>query len=391
MPAPDVAEVTRIAAIGNPVIRNLEITECYSRLAASDRRAAATAARTGARSPPGRRGRRGGRSAARISSTSCSASSAATASCCIPSSPCGGRSSAAGCFSADTRLGRLIAELHTPFDAFERPSDAVARGNRKVFDEIGLEFARYLQECGPELPPDSAEFQRFLAGLRAARRPTGSSTCGGRSRATSSSSSSRIPKRRAELIVLANVEIGLHEQTRLQPEIAAALTPPDRAITAAELDRRRRGGSPGGRAAPKARRRRLQRELADQPGGHHRCFMVLTLPGTRARARPQPRRTFPERPAHARGRRARGAGRALRARSRRRSTTAAPATGPSWRSACTTSATCSGAITRGPSSETRPSRPSRSSASGRAWSRTAISDRAIGSAVHYERVDRHAP
>jgi hypothetical protein len=35
LPEVPAAEVTRIAAIGNPVIRNLEITECYSRLAAS--------------------------------------------------------------------------------------------------------------------------------------------------------------------------------------------------------------------------------------------------------------------------------------------------------------------------------------------------------------------
>lgn len=39
--APGVEEVRRIAAIASPVIRNLEITHCYSRLAAS------VAARTG--------------------------------------------------------------------------------------------------------------------------------------------------------------------------------------------------------------------------------------------------------------------------------------------------------------------------------------------------------
>ena len=35
LPAPDVDDVRRIAAIANPVIRNLEITYCYSRLAAA--------------------------------------------------------------------------------------------------------------------------------------------------------------------------------------------------------------------------------------------------------------------------------------------------------------------------------------------------------------------
>jgi hypothetical protein len=34
-PAPTVQDVQRIAAIANPVLRNLEITHCYARLAAS--------------------------------------------------------------------------------------------------------------------------------------------------------------------------------------------------------------------------------------------------------------------------------------------------------------------------------------------------------------------
>src|SRR5215211_7975552 len=34
-PAPGVDDVRRIAAIANPVVRNLEITQCYSRLAAA--------------------------------------------------------------------------------------------------------------------------------------------------------------------------------------------------------------------------------------------------------------------------------------------------------------------------------------------------------------------
>src|SRR4029079_1323933 len=57
-----------------------------------------------------------------------------------------------GLLRRDTRLRRLTAEIHTPFDAVERASDAVARGNLKVFQEIGLEFARYL-DC--PLEPDS--------------------------------------------------------------------------------------------------------------------------------------------------------------------------------------------------------------------------------------------
>jgi hypothetical protein len=66
-----------------------------------------------------------------------------------------------GLFDRESRLGRLTTELHTPFDAFQRASDAVARGNLKVFEEIGLEFARLLDET-----PTAPALERFLAGLR---------------------------------------------------------------------------------------------------------------------------------------------------------------------------------------------------------------------------------
>ena len=106
-----------------------------------------------------------------------------------------------GLFRHETPLGRLTSELHTPFDAFERASDAVARGNLKVFEEIGLQFARYLHGSSPEgeraLTQAFARYER----LRLERNP----------------------KRRAELALLANLEIGLHEQTRLQPQILEAL------------------------------------------------------------------------------------------------------------------------------------------------------------------------
>ncbi len=131
-----------------------------------------------------------------------------------------------GLLRPDTRLGRIVLRLHTPFDAAERTAAAVARGNRKVFEEILLHFARYLQVCaGPEEtrdrrveqfasvfrpggPPDGQELLRHAFGLYYAQRREPD------------------PRRRAQMIALANLEIGLHEQTRLQPEIAAALDAP---------------------------------------------------------------------------------------------------------------------------------------------------------------------
>ena len=131
----------RIVAIASPVLRNLEITECYARLAA------AMAARTGAGAnwctyatwasrQAGRTirgedlqdeiGRRLGLAARPLH----------------PIRSLWRVLLRRGLLRPDSRLGRLTAELHTPFDALERASDAVARGNAKVFEEIGFEFAR---------------------------------------------------------------------------------------------------------------------------------------------------------------------------------------------------------------------------------------------------------
>ncbi len=212
-PAPDVAEFGRVAGIANPVLRNLEITACYSRLAAAFAARGSAGANwctyaTWASRQAGRTirgedwvellGRRLGEGRWLLH----------------PIATCWRRLLRRGLFQPGTRLGRLTAELHTPFDAFERASDAVARGNLKVFEEIGLEFARYLQEgpaaefldeLRPGDPPDGQRYlrQAFTRYERARTEPD--------------------PKARTELTVLANLEIGFHEQTRLQPEIREAL------------------------------------------------------------------------------------------------------------------------------------------------------------------------
>ena len=290
LPEVPVPEVTRIAAIGNPVIRNLEITECYSRLAASvasrgDRCSNWCTFATWASRQAGQtiRGedlldelqRELGRDGELLH----------------PVASLWRALVRRGLFQRDTRLGRLIAELHTPFDAFELASDAVARGNRKVFAEIGLEFARYLQECGPELRPDSPAFQRFLAGLRPGPPPDGQQYLRQAFTRYQQQLFEPDPKRRAELIVLANLEIGLHEQTRLQPEISEALDVAG--VTEQELGRHLLGAL-FPRVAPRRQwlarpatavlgrlGARLQRELTEVSRAViTRCFMVLMLPGT---------------------------------------------------------------------------------------------------------------
>ena len=219
--APSVADVQRIAAIPNPIIRNLEITNCYSRLAAAFAEGKGEGANwctyaTWASRQAGRtiRGEDllehlGGRLVVGRWLLH-------------PIATLWRRLLRRGLFQRETRLGRLTGALHTPFDAFERASDAVARGNLKVFEEIGLEFARYLNECGPGAP-DPAALQRFLERLSAGEPPEGQRYLRQAFAHYERRQHESDRSVRTQLAVLANLEIGFHEQTRLQPEIRKAL------------------------------------------------------------------------------------------------------------------------------------------------------------------------
>jgi hypothetical protein len=274
---PSVEDVRRIVAIENPVIRNLEITQCYSRLSG------AFAARNG----------KGANWCTYATWASRQAGSTIRGEDLVaslqsklpegrwllhPFATLGRRLVRRGLFQPDTRLGRLTAQLHTPFDALELASDAVARGNLKVFEEIGLEFARYLngqQSLDRLRRGDPPEGQRYLrqAFMRYDRMRL-----------------ERDPKTRTELAVLANLEIGFHEQTRLQPEIREALdaayrTPGDlgrRTLVAVvpgaarwwSIVRRPAAALAGAIAAGAQRSAsRLAREVITE------SFMVMSLPG----------------------------------------------------------------------------------------------------------------
>jgi hypothetical protein len=102
----------------------------------------------------------------------------------------------------------------------------VARGNLKVFEEIGLAFARYLDECAADAQPDGPAFRRFLDELRPGEPPDGQRYLRQAFARYERLRLERDTKTRAELAVLANLEIGFHEQARLQPEIREALDAP---------------------------------------------------------------------------------------------------------------------------------------------------------------------
>jgi hypothetical protein len=245
-PSPD--EVRRIAVVDVPALRNLQITECYSRLAAA----------MAEREPRGANwctfatwaSRQAGRTIRGEDTLEhLRAELGRDAELLHPIASLWRALLRHGLLHPTSRLGRLTAALHTPFDAIELASDAVARGNRKVFEEIGLEFARYLQ---------APDFEAFAAELSEPLRQA--FTHYEQARRTAD------PKARSELCLLANLEIGLHEQTRLQPEIREAL---DAASSSGAPLWRRILGWPLQRQLS-----RLSREIIT------RSLLVLTLPGT---------------------------------------------------------------------------------------------------------------
>lgn len=226
LPHPTVTEVDRIAAVPDPCLRNLRITCCYASLAS------ALQARLG-----------------EGANWCCFATWASRqAGCTIRGEDFGDHMALLlggewearrplvglwrvllrrGLFHPGTRLGRLVQSIHSPFDAFERASQAVGAGNLKVFAEIGREFARYLEQ------PD---FEGFLSGLTPGPPPDGQDWLRRAFQHYHEARAEAQPARRAQLMLLANLEIGFHEQTRLQPEIKRAMeAAPD---TADDLKRR---------------------------------------------------------------------------------------------------------------------------------------------------------
>jgi hypothetical protein len=199
--------VDAIVAVRDRVVRNLRITECYHRLSA------AMTARTGRCANwctfavwASRQAGRTIRGEDLVESLS--SRLRAGASLRRPVLSLWRALLRKGVFQPETRLGRLVRAIHTPFDPFELASEAVAAGNLKVFAEIGREFARFLS---------APDFAGFLEGLRLGDPPDGQQLL-----RQAFTRYHELPTN-AQAVFLANLEIAVHEQTRLQPEIRAAL------------------------------------------------------------------------------------------------------------------------------------------------------------------------
>ncbi len=224
--APTVAEVERIAALTDPVVRNLQITQCYCELSR------AFGARTGggpanwctfatwASKQAGQTIRKEdlARTFERLFAQSPQATSMGNAAV----ASLAGLSAHRG----PERVWDAMWKALKPTSAFDRASDAVARGNRQVFEEIGREFARFLALPTADGAVDPVEFGPFRDSLRPGDPPDGQDYLKQAFSSYAAALGESDPKARGELVLLANLAIGWHEQTRLQPQITEALDAP---------------------------------------------------------------------------------------------------------------------------------------------------------------------
>jgi len=121
------------------------------------------------------------------------------------------------------RITQLVWETIDPKATVDRAAEAVARGNRKVYAEIAMEFARFLVVFEADEICDEEKIAQFCQSLRPGDPPDGQGYLRQAFARYYEAFFEMDACAKAQLILLANLEIGFHEQTRLQPEIAEAL------------------------------------------------------------------------------------------------------------------------------------------------------------------------
>jgi hypothetical protein len=195
-PTPSVAEIDAVTAVADPVLRNLRITVAYGHLANAFHTRAPGGANwctfaTWASKQAG----------CTIRKEDVSRAVGRHFRSRLDKRPLGRQLARMPGLSAEV-LAALVTQVSLALPGVDRAADAVARGNLKVFEEIGRGFAQVL-EGGP--PPDGADLlRRAFVNYQTAVAASDLTV-------------------RAQAAFLANVQIGLHEQTRLQPEIREAM------------------------------------------------------------------------------------------------------------------------------------------------------------------------
>jgi hypothetical protein len=218
---PTIDEIDRIARLGDPILRNLQITQCYYEISQAVSELTGFSANwctfaTWASKQAGQTIRQEDLLRAFEESFYLSPEiSAALEDMTSRLKSMGAR------LPVDASKEVLFRALD-PAAAFDRAADAVALGNKKVFEEIGREFARFLAAFKDDAGFDRNKTARFCAALRPGDPPDGQRFLG---EAFTAYCEARFHtgKEKIELMLLANLCAGYHEQIRLQPEITEAL------------------------------------------------------------------------------------------------------------------------------------------------------------------------
>lgn len=109
---------------------------------------------------------------------------------------------------------------------FESSAASVANGNKKVFEEIGKEFARFLAVFRSENDFTQKNINEYCEVLKSGDPPDGQRLLREAFTAYCEAKFISETKNKSEVVHYANLLIGFHEQTRLQPEIVDAMTSP---------------------------------------------------------------------------------------------------------------------------------------------------------------------
>ena len=220
MSAPTVADVDAIAGLADPVVRNLRITQCYHELSTAVAERVTPGANwctfaTWASRQAGQTIR--GEDFARLADDIFGSHEIAAL-----------VEALVQLVLRESRVDRstIISAIRRAIDpeaALRRASEAVSVGNRKVFMEIGREFARWRGTAAATSAPDAAATYAFCAGLRPGEPPDGQRLLRDAFAAYGDACHAPNEHARASLLLLGNLLVGFHEQTRLQPEIQASL------------------------------------------------------------------------------------------------------------------------------------------------------------------------
>lgn len=224
MPFPIVittAETDRIASIPEPVLRNLTITQCYHELSAVFARRMGPVANwctfaTWASKQAGQTIRRQDLQRSLEAMLQREPEIEAALSLVITLAKQLGAQQSFDQLR-QSALGTMLAT------AAVRASNAVSRGNKKVFEEIGREFSRFMAACFGDTVYDQSHIDAFCQQLQQGPPPSGQDHLRQAFGWYYWAMFEEDPKKKTELNLLANLQIGFHEQNRLQPEITEAL------------------------------------------------------------------------------------------------------------------------------------------------------------------------